>query len=38
MTGNTLKANRNKSGLKLWVKIDMQDLSVEAFKHFQHRF
>lgn len=38
MTGNTLKANRNKSGLKLWVKIEMQDLSVEAFKHFQHRF
>lgn len=37
MTGNTLKTSRNKSGLKLWVKIEMQDLSVEACKHFQDR-
>lgn len=38
MAENTLKVNRNKSGLRLWLKIEVRDLLVDACKHFQHRF
>lgn len=38
MTENTLKVNRNKSGLRLWFKIEVGDLSVEAHKRFQRSF
>lgn len=38
MTENTLKVNRNRSGLRLWLRIEVGDLLVEARKHFQHCF